>query len=133
MDQTEALREMIQKAKRIVFLGGAGVSTESGIPDFRSENGVFQAMQEFGYPPETLLSHSFFMRHTDVFYRYYRKYLLYPTATPNAAHIGLSKLEWGTGYEKRKDGNEKPAGKLTAVITQNIDNLHQMAGSRKVL
>ena len=132
-EQSARLAEMIRESRRIVFLGGAGVSTESGIPDFRSENGVFQAIQEFGYPPETLLSHTFFMRKTDVFYRYYQKYLLYPGAVPNAAHESLAKLEWGSAYESRNDGTAAPKGKLTSVITQNIDNLHQAAGSRNVL
>lgn len=133
MDQIAELKEMIQKSNRIVFLGGAGVSTESGIPDFRSKNGVFQAIQEFGYPPETLISHTFFLRNTKVFYQYYRKFLLYPGAKPNAAHEGLAKLEWGANYDKRTEKDAKPCGKLTAICTQNIDNLHQMAGSRKVL
>ncbi len=113
------LREMLSESERVVFLGGAGTSTESGIPDFRSENGVFRATKEFGAPPETLLSHTFFLRHTDTFYAYYRKYLLYPDAKPNAAHFALAKLE--------------RAGKLTAVVTQNIDDLHQRAGSKQVL
>ena len=124
------LADMIRKASRIVFLGGAGVSTESGIPDFRSENGVFQATKEFGYPPEVLISHTFFMRRTAEFYRYYRKNLLYPEAKPNAAHEALAKLEWGSAFQEKKDN---PRGKLTAVITQNIDNLHQAAGSKNVL
>ena len=124
------LAEMMKKASRIVFLGGAGVSTESGIPDFRSENGVFQATKEFGYPPEVLISHTFFMKRTAEFYRYYRKNLLYPDAKPNPAHAALSKMEWGSASPEKK---EKPRGKLTAVITQNIDNLHQAAGSKNVL
>lgn len=113
------LKKRVEAAQRIVFLGGAGVSTESGIPDFRSENGIFKAIQEFGAPPETLLSHDFFMEHTETFFKYYRKYLLYPNAKPNAAHRALASLE--------------AAGKLTAIITQNIDGLHQMAGSKRVL
>lgn len=117
--QVETLKELIQASKRIAFLGGAGTSTESGIPDFRSSDGVFQATKEFGYPPETLISHDFFLRHTDTFYRYYRKFLLYPQAKPNEAHKALARLE--------------QQGKLTAVITQNIDNLHQAGGSQTVL
>ena len=119
MQQIDFLQEWIQESQRIAFLGGAGVSTESGIPDFRSENGHYQAIRQFGYPPETLLSRSFFMRHTDVFYEYYRSALLAPDVEPNPAHYALAKLE--------------EAGKLTAVITQNIDGLHQKAGSKNVL
>lgn len=117
--QIETLREMIAEAERIVFLGGAGTSTESGIPDFRSSDGTFRAMREFGYTPETLLSHEFFLRHTDIFYRYYRKYLICPDARPNRAHRALTELE--------------RRGKLTALITQNIDNLHTEAGTKNVL
>ncbi len=119
MTQLEQLQALINKSRRIAFLGGAGVSTESGIPDFRGEKGIFAAIQSYGYPPETLLSHDFFMTHTDVFYDYYKSMMLYPDAKPNAAHFALARLE--------------AAGKLTAVITQNIDNLHQRAGSRNVL
>ena len=129
-NEINLLADILRKSSRIVFLGGAGVSTESGIPDFRSENGVFQATKEFGYPPEILISHSFFMKRTAEFYRYYRKNLLYPEAKPNPAHEALAKLEWGSADPLK---NEKPRGKLTAVITQNIDNLHQTAGSRNVL
>ena len=117
--QVETLQTMLAASTRVVFLGGAGTSTESGIPDFRSSNGVFQAMQQFGEPPETLLSHDFFLQHTDTFYAYYRKFLLYPNAEPNAAHRALARLE--------------ARGKLTAVVTQNIDALHQKAGSKNVL
>ncbi|MDD3400222.1 MAG: NAD-dependent protein deacylase [Eubacteriales bacterium] len=113
------LQKIIDQSERIVFLGGAGVSTESGIPDFRSENGIFKAQEEYGAPPETLLSHSYFMRNTERFYAYYKKNLIYPDAKPNKAHFALAKLE--------------RMGKLTAVITQNIDDLHQRAGSKKVL
>jgi NAD-dependent deacetylase len=102
-----------------VFLGGAGTSTESGIPDFRSGDGVFAAMREYGYPPETLLSRSFFLRHTETFFEYYRKYLLHPDAQPNDCHRALAQLE--------------REGLLAAVVTQNIDGLHQKAGSRTVL
>ena len=118
-DGIERLRTMIKESSRIAFLGGAGVSTESGIPDFRSEKGIFAATEQYGYPPEVLLSQEFFMERTETFYEYYRNMLLYPDALPNAAHIALAALE--------------RQGKLTAVITQNIDGLHQRAGSKKVL
>ncbi len=118
MNGTDRLKEMINASGKIVFLGGAGVSTESGIPDFRSENGIFNAIRDFGYPPETLLSRSFFDRHPDVFFKYYRTLLMSGDAKPNKAHYALAKLE--------KDG------KLTAVATQNIDGLHTMAGSKNV-
>lgn len=97
----------------------AGLSTESGIPDFRSSNGVYAALKAYGRPPEELLSHGFFVRHPDVFFDYYRKYLIRPEAKPNPAHYALARLE--------------QQGKLTAVITQNIDELHQRAGSCNVL
>lgn len=113
-----ALKDMINGSKRIAFLGGAGVSTESGIPDFRSENGYFDAIRRFGYPPEELLSHTFFIRHTDIFYKYYRSALMVTGIKPNRAHYALARLE--------------RMGKLTAVITQNIDGLHQLAGSKSV-
>lgn len=118
MNEIEKLKEMIESSRRIVFLGGAGVSTESGIPDFRSENGVFKAIREYGYPPETLLSRSFFDRHTEIFFKYYRELLMAGDAKPNRAHLALAELE------KR--------GKLTAVATQNIDGLHTDAGSKNV-
>lgn len=127
-EQTERLAAILRDSGRIVFFGGAGLSTESGIPDFRSADGVFKATREFGYPPETLLSHSFYRRHPEIFFRYYRKYLLYPDARPNAAHEALARLEWGSSY---LSGNS-PRGKLTAVVTQNIDDLHRTAGSRTV-
>lgn len=152
----QALRSMIAEAKRIAFLGGAGLSTASGIPDFRSEDGIYRAIREFGHPPETLLSHSFFLKHTAAFYRYYRKYLLYPNALPNRAHTALAKLEWGDAYDAHMVAlaaqpahaeagaagaagrgaaarGPEPQGKLTAIVTQNIDDLHQRAGSRNVL
>jgi len=119
MGQIAQLKEMLEQSKRIVFLGGAGVSTESGIPDFRSENGIFQAISKYGHEPETLLSYPFFIRNPDVFYAYYRDCLLYPDAKPNDAHYALAELE------RQK--------KLTAVVTQNIDDLHQRAGSKNVL
>ncbi|NLI54521.1 MAG: NAD-dependent protein deacylase [Clostridiales bacterium] len=113
------LRRVLARSRRAVFLGGAGTSTESGIPDFRSGDGVFAAMREYGYPPETLLSRSFFLRHTETFFEYYRKYLLHPDAQPNDCHRALAQLE--------------REGLLAAVVTQNIDGLHQKAGSRTVL
>ena len=112
------LKKLIDESDSIVFFGGAGVSTESNIPDFRRENGIYNAVNQYGYPPETMLSHSFFISHPDIFFDYLRKNLIYPDAKPNNAHIGLAKLE--------------EMGKLKAVITQNIDNLHQMAGSKNV-
>lgn len=112
------LKNLIENSDNIVFFGGAGVSTESNIPDFRSENGIYNAVNQYGYPPETMLSHSFFISHPEIFFDYLRKTLIYPDAKPNNAHIGLAKLE--------------EMGKLKAVATQNIDNLHQMAGSKKV-
>lgn len=108
---------MVEESDNIVFFGGAGVSTESGIPDFRSVDGLYN--QQFAYPPETILSHSFFMKHTEEFFDFYRKKMVSQTAKPNAAHLKLAQLE--------------QEGKLRAVITQNIDNLHQMAGSKNVL
>ena len=111
------LQQMIDQSHRIVFFGGAGVSTESGIPDFRSVDGLYS--QKFDYPPETILSHSFFLSHTAEFFDFYRQKMICLTARPNAAHRKLAELE--------------AAGKLTAVITQNIDGLHQMAGSKNVL
>ena len=113
----EALREAIAKAKTVVFFGGAGVSTESGIPDFRSVDGLYH--QQYDYPPETILSHSFFMKKPEEFYRFYRSKMLALDAEPNAAHKTLARWE--------------QEGKLNAVITQNIDGLHQAAGSKKVL
>ena len=113
----EQLNEMIQNSDNIVFFGGAGVSTESGIPDFRSVDGLYN--QKYDYPPETILSHTFYRQKTAEFYRFYRDKMLCLDAKPNAAHLKLA--EW----EKK--------GKLKAVITQNIDGLHQAAGSRVVL
>ncbi len=115
--EVESLQRIIDEHDNIVFFGGAGVSTESGIPDFRSQDGLYN--QQYDYPPETILSHTFFMRKPEEFYRFYRNKMLCDTAKPNAAHLKLAELE--------------KAGKLKAVITQNIDNLHQMAGSKKVL
>ena len=113
-----ALKHLIDKANKIVFLGGAGLSTESGIPDFRSSDGVFKAVKAYGVPPETLLSIDFFEDYPEIFYDYYKKFLIYPNAQPNKAHRALAKLE--------------ADGKLNAVVTQNIDGLHQKAGSKHV-
>ncbi len=117
MNGTEKLKELINGSNNIVFFGGAGVSTESGIPDFRSTDGLYH--QEYDYPPETILSHSFFMRNPEEFYRFYKNKMLCLDAKPNMAHKKLAELE--------------KAGKLKAVITQNIDGLHTAAGSKKVL
>lgn len=115
-ERIACLKEYVREGSRIVFFGGAGVSTESGIPDFRSTDGLYH--QEWKYPPETILSHSFFVRNTEEFYRFYMKKMLCLDAKPNAAHKKLAQLE--------------EEGKLTAVVTQNIDGLHQLAGSKKV-
>ncbi|MDD4564007.1 MAG: NAD-dependent protein deacylase [Eubacteriales bacterium] len=112
------VKELADKSKRIVFFGGAGVSTESGIPDFRSENGLYNAQVNYGYTPEHMLSRTFFMNNTETFYDYYKKNMIYPDVKPNKAHKALSELE--------------AQGKLTAIVTQNIDGLHQLAGSKKV-
>lgn len=112
----EELKKIIADSDNIVFFGGAGVSTESGIPDFRSVDGLYN--QKYDYPPETILSHSFFMRKTEEFYKFYRDKMICTSAKPNNAHIALARLE--------------EMGKLKAVITQNIDGLHQMAGSKIV-
>lgn len=117
MNGIETLHQWMQESERVVFFGGAGVSTESGIPDFRSTDGLYN--QQYDYPPEQILSHTFFMRWPEEFFRFYRDKMLAPSAKPNKAHRALAKLE--------------EQGKLTAVITQNIDGLHQMAGSKKVL
>jgi NAD-dependent deacetylase len=115
-EQIEQLQRWIDESSRIVFFGGAGVSTESGIPDFRSVDGLYN--QQYSEPPETILSHDYFMERTEDFYRFYRNKMLFPDAQPNAAHRKLAELE--------------QAGKLTAVVTQNIDGLHQKAGSKQV-
>ena len=112
----DSLQAMVSESSRIVFFGGAGVSTESGIPDFRSVDGLYN--QKYDYPPETILSHTFFMRKPEEFFRFYRDKMLPLDARPNKAHLKLA--EW----EKE--------GKLLAVVTQNIDGLHQAAGSKKV-
>ena len=116
-DAVKTLKDWIDRSDNIVFFGGAGVSTESGIPDFRSVDGLYH--QKYDYPPETILSHSFYIKYTEEFYRFYRDKMLCLTAKPNITHEKLAQLE--------------AAGKLKAVITQNIDGLHQMAGSKKVL
>ena len=110
------LKKMIAESNNIVFFGGAGVSTESGIPDFRSVYGLYH--QKYDYPPETILSHTFYRRHTDEFYRFYKDKMLCLDAKPNAAHLALAKWE--------------QEGKLKAIVTQNIDGLHQAAGSKRV-
>jgi NAD-dependent deacetylase len=118
-DKLKQLKKWIDESENIVFFGGAGVSTESGIPDFRIEGGIFQAINEYGVRPEVILSHTFFMQNPEVFFKYYKKTLLYPDAKPNDCHKALAKLE--------------EMGKLKAVVTQNIDDLHQRAGSKNVL
>lgn len=116
-DKIKKLQQMIDESNNIVFFGGAGVSTESGIPDFRSVDGLYH--QQYAYPPETILSHTFFRRKPEEFYRFYKNKMICPDAKPNAAHIALARLE--------------QSGKLKAVITQNIDGLHQAAGSKEVM
>ena len=116
-EQIEQLKDMIFGARRAVFFGGAGVSTESGIPDFRSVDGIYH--QKWAYPPETILSHSFFLKHTEEFFRFYREKMLFPDAKPGHAHKVLARLE--------------QAGHISHIITQNIDGLHQMAGSKNVI
>ncbi|MCL2820963.1 MAG: NAD-dependent protein deacylase [Oscillospiraceae bacterium] len=117
INEIEKLRDIIQNSNNIVFFGGAGVSTESGIPDFRSADGLYSGNYE--YPPEEILSYSFFMENTEEFYRFYKEKMLYPEAKPNDAHKALAELE--------------RQGKLKAVITQNVDGLHTQAGSVNVI
>lgn len=117
MGNIDTLKEWIKNSNNIVFFGGAGVSTESGIPDFRSVDGLYN--QQYDYPPETILSHTFYMSKTSEFYRFYKNKMIVENVQPNNAHIALAKLE--------------EEGKLKAVITQNIDGLHQAAGSKEVL
>ena len=112
------LKAMIEASDNIVFFGGAGVSTESGIPDFRSETGIYNTVHKYGCSPEQILSHTFFMRKPEIFYDFYKSTMVYTDAEPNEAHKALAKLE--------------KLGKLKAVVTQNIDGLHQKAGSEKV-
>ena len=114
--ETARLQEIIDDSENIVFFGGAGVSTESGIPDFRSADGIYH--QQYRYSPEQIVSHSFFMRNTEAFYEFYKEKMMFLEAKPNAAHLKLAQLE--------------AEGKLKAVITQNIDGLHQAAGSKNV-
>ena len=116
MDQIEQLKKWINESSRIVFFGGAGVSTESGIPDFRSVDGLYN--QKFEYPPEQIISHSFFLRRPEYFYRFYREKMLPLGHEPNITHKVLARLE--------------QEGKLSAIVTQNIDGLHQKAGSKNV-
>lgn len=116
-EKWQQLKDWINESDNIVFFGGAGVSTESGIPDFRSVDGLYN--QKYKYPPEQIISHSFYIQNPEEFYRFYKDRMLFPDAKPNAAHKALAKLE--------------QEGKLKAVITQNIDGLHQMAGSKEVL
>lgn len=117
MTERETLKKWLAESNNIVFFGGAGVSTESNIPDFRSTDGLYN--QQYAYPPETILSHTFYMKKTEEFYRFYRNKMLFPNAEPNRAHKALVKLE--------------AEGRLKAVVTQNIDGLHQKAGSKEVL
>lgn len=117
MEKQQELQRMIDESKRIVFFGGAGVSTESHIPDFRSSDGLYN--EQYQYPPEQVVSHTFFVKKPELFYDFYKNKMMFLNAKPNAAHLKLAELE--------------QAGKLTAVITQNIDGLHQMAGSKEVL
>ena len=114
----DRLKQIIDDSKAIVFFGGAGVSTESGIPDFRSESGLYHAQQVYGYAPETMLSHSFYKSHTEMFFKYYKENLIHADAEPNEAHKTLARLE--------------ADGKLIGIVTQNIDGLHQKAGSKQV-
>lgn len=115
-DKIEAFKQMVEKSNKIVFFGGAGVSTESGIPDFRSKDGLYN--QKYKYPPEMILSHTFFIRYTEEFYKFYKEKMNSLKYEPNITHFKLAELE--------------AEGKLDAVITQNIDGLHQKAGSKKV-
>ena len=114
----ERLTEILRESQNIVFFGGAGISTSSGIPDFRSSNGLYSKKLNRNFTPEQAVSHSFFVRYPEEFYDFYKKNLIYPEAKPNDCHIALAKLE--------------KMGKLKAVVTQNIDGLHQAAGSKKV-
>lgn len=117
MNELETLKLWVEESDNIVFFGGAGVSTESNVPDFRSEDGLYN--MKYQYPPETIISHSFYKRNTEEFFRFYKDRMIYPEAKPNPAHLALAELE--------------KIGKLRAVITQNIDGLHQAAGSKEVL
>ena len=116
MNELSILQKWVDESRKIVFFGGAGVSTESGIPDFRSTDGLYR--QQYAYPPETVISRPFFDRHPEIFFDFYRSRMICLEAEPNAAHLKLAELE--------------RAGRLQAVVTQNIDGLHQLAGSRRV-
>lgn len=118
MSEISKLQDMISGSENIVFFGGAGISTESGIPDFRSSNGLFNEKLNITFTPEQLVSHSFYIKYPEEFFNFYKSKLIYPEAKPNAAHLALAKLE--------------EMGKLKAIVTQNIDGLHQMAGSKNV-
>lgn len=117
--EIDKLTKILKESNNIVFFGGAGMSTESGIPDFRSESGIFKSLEKYGDTPERLVSHSYYLEHTDKFFSYYKDCLIFPEAEPNPAHYTLARLE--------------KEGKLKAIITQNIDSLHQKAGSKNVL
>ena len=119
MSKINQLQEIIDSSENIVFFGGAGVSTESGIPDFRSESGIFKSLEKYGDTPENLVSHTYYIDHTEEFFDYYKENLIFRDAKPNPAHLKLAELE--------------KVGKLNAVITQNIDGLHQKAGNNNVL
>ena len=114
----EKLSKILKESNNIVFFGGAGVSTESNIPDFRSSNGLFNEKLNITFTPEQLVSHTFYIKYPEEFFRFYKSKLIYPDAKPNGAHLALAKLE--------------EMGKLKAIVTQNIDGLHQMAGSKNV-
>ena len=118
MNKYQILKDIINESSSIVVFTGAGISTPSGIPDFRSADGIYNQKAKVNYRPEDIISHSFFMEHLDLFYDFYKEKMCYPNAKPNAAHIALARLE--------------QQGKLSAVITQNIDGLHQAAGSKRV-
>ncbi len=118
MDKIEELKKIVDNSSNIVFFGGAGVSTESNIPDFRSSNGLYSKKLKINFTPEQLVSHTFFIRYPEEFFNFYKSKLVYPDAKPNAAHLALAKLE--------------KMGKLKAIVTQNIDGLHQAAGSKNV-
>ncbi|MDR2967958.1 MAG: NAD-dependent protein deacylase [Methanobacteriaceae archaeon] len=119
MSKTNELKEIIANSNNIVFFGGAGVSTESGIPDFRSEDGIYKSLEKYGVPPEIILSRTYFQTKPQAFYKYYKENLIHKDAKPNDAHLAIAKLE--------------KIGKIKAVITQNIDGLHQKSGSKNVL
>jgi len=119
LNETEQIRSLLEESRSVVFFGGAGTSTESNIPDFRSESGLYHTKSQGSFSPEEMLSRSFFLAHPEEFYEFYKSKMIYRSAKPNRAHDALAELE--------------KQGKLTAVVTQNIDGLHQAAGSRRVL